>query len=71
MAGSRTGTGYLHTAAPTLMLLMPPPRAGLQTALLTVTGLQNVFFKTLIGEVILSYNVDILLTSKQDFGLIR
>ena len=57
MAGSRTGTGYLHTAAPTLMLLMPPPRAGLQTALLTVTGLQNVFL-TLIGEAILSYKVE-------------
>ena len=58
MAGSRTGTGYLHTAPPTLMLLMPPPRAGLQTALLTVTGLQNVFL-TLIGEAILSYKVEI------------
>ena len=57
MAGSRTGTGYLHTAAPTLMLLMPPPRAGRQTALLTVTGLQNVFL-TLIGEAILSYKVE-------------
>ena len=58
MAGSRTRTGYLHTAAPTLMLLMPPPRAGLQTALLTVTGLHNVFFLTFIGEAILSYKVE-------------